>query len=178
MPSSSTPMEKSLQPPRPRQDEAPACHARRSIGTNCTSSPSRRIKKCAETRRSTIPRKYVCASASSRLVNKRSIASPPNSPGGRLMQCTTSSVTAVPRGRASWFGESTTRSGFVVFDAKALHSVAQLAERDAEQLGGRRAVKAGLAERLEDRLALDAVQIIGQRACIRLTVLLGTGGCA
>src|SRR6185503_5593754 len=45
VPSSSTPTEKSLQVVRPRQDEAPACQARRWIGTNCTTLPSRRTRK-------------------------------------------------------------------------------------------------------------------------------------
>src|SRR5213596_2716078 len=45
-PSSSTPIEKSLQRLRPRQHDAPACHARRCTGTNCSSSPSRRTRKC------------------------------------------------------------------------------------------------------------------------------------
>src|SRR6266849_397867 len=96
--------------------------------------------------------------------------SPPYSPGGRLIECTTSSVIASPAGRSSWFGEATKRqplsrpSGprFILFDAEALHAVAQLAEGDAEQLGRRGAVEPGLAERLHDRLALDAVEVVGQ----------------
>ena len=48
-PSSSTPIEKSLQFARPRQADGPACQARRSQDTNCSSSPSRRITKWDET---------------------------------------------------------------------------------------------------------------------------------
>ena len=43
------PIEKSLQRLRPRQDEAPACQARRSSATNWMTSPSRRMRKCDET---------------------------------------------------------------------------------------------------------------------------------
>ena len=43
-PSSSTPMEKSLQRSRPRHDDTPACQARLSGGTKHTSSPPRRMK--------------------------------------------------------------------------------------------------------------------------------------
>src|SRR6266568_2064417 len=41
------------------------------------------------------------------LVNSRTTASPPNSPGGRLMLCTTSSVTGECPGRSSKLGEGT-----------------------------------------------------------------------
>src|SRR5207249_10446897 len=41
-------------------------------------------------------RKSACAAGSSRLVKSRSIASPPYWPGGRLIECTTSSVTGSP----------------------------------------------------------------------------------
>src|SRR6266508_1099726 len=168
LPSSSTPIEKSLQRSRARQLETPACHARRSTGTNCTSSPSRRMRKCDETRRSAISRKYGCASGSRRLVNRRSMASPPYSPGGRLIECTTSSVISVPGGRSSWLGDAMTRAGVsVIFDAQALHAVAQLPEGDAEELGGGGAVEAGLAERLDDSLALDVVEVIRQRPGFR-----------
>jgi hypothetical protein len=43
------PMEKSLQHARPFQLESPACHARLPHGTNWRSSPSRRMRKCADT---------------------------------------------------------------------------------------------------------------------------------
>src|SRR5689334_6866622 len=99
------------------------------------------------------------------------MASPPYSPGGRLIECTTSSVSASPTGRSSWLGDSTRRHGasqpsgrsFIFFDAQPLHAVAQLPEGDAEELGRGGAVEAGLAERFEDRLALDAVEVVGQR---------------
>ena len=51
-------------------------------------------------------RKYGCAAGSSRLVNSRSIASPPYCPGGKLIECTTRSVIAAPGGRSSQFGEA------------------------------------------------------------------------
>src|SRR3989442_15656192 len=110
-----------------------------------------------------------------RLVKSRSIGSPPYSPGGRLIECTTSRVISVPAGRSSWLGESTMRSGFaVVFDAKALHPVPELAERDAQELRRRSAVEAGLAKRLEDRLALDVVEVIGQRPGLRFAFRFGS----
>ncbi len=97
---------------RPRKFDGPACQARASQDTNCTSSPSRRIRKWADTCR---PRRFAsnhgCASQSSRFWNSASIASPPNSPGGRLMLCTTSRVGGTPcAGRASWFGEGAWRA--------------------------------------------------------------------
>src|SRR5688500_14223359 len=176
LPSSSMPTEKSLQRLRPRQREAPACHARRAGGTNCTSSPSRRTRKCADTRMPWIPRKYGCAAGSSRLVNRRSMASPPYSPGGRLMQWIIARLTAAPGGRSSWLGDRTTRTrlAILVGDAEALHAIAQLAEGDAEQLGGGGAVEAGLAQRLDDRPALQGVEVVGQglgRPVARLLVL-------
>src|SRR5687768_11963605 len=171
VPSSSMPTEKSLQRLRPRQADAPACHARRSTGTNCTSSPSRRIRKCAETRMPWISAKYGCSRGSRRLVKKRSMASPPYCPGGRLMQCRTARVTSVPGGRSSQLGESTTLIG----DAEALHAVAQLAERDAQELRRRGAVEAGLAQGLEDRLALQGVEVLGQRLAAAVAGLLRLG---
>jgi hypothetical protein len=44
------------------------------------------------------------------LVNSRSIASPPNWPGGSEMPCTTTSVTSRASGRASALGERTRRA--------------------------------------------------------------------
>src|SRR4051794_4233044 len=41
--------ESSLQFSRPRYADRPACHARASQLTNCSSAPSRRMKKCADT---------------------------------------------------------------------------------------------------------------------------------
>src|SRR5690348_12327814 len=97
--------------------------------------------------------------------------SPPYSPGGRLIECTTRSEGRRPTGRSSWFGDGTKRQGrsrpsgpsFIFPDAQALHAIAQLPEGDAEKLGRRRTVEAGLAERLEDRLALDGIQILRER---------------
>ena len=57
LPSSSTPIEKSLQRSRPPHDDAPACHARFAQGTNCTIAPSRRTRKWAETLRLAISAK-------------------------------------------------------------------------------------------------------------------------
>src|SRR3954468_19593560 len=174
MPSSSTPIEKSLQRSRPRQRETPACQARRVVATNCTTAPSRRTRKWDDTRSVPISWKYGCAAGSRQLVKRRSIASPPYSPGGRLIECTTSSVISSPGGRSSWLGDWTYRqpsirpSGArIILDAQALHAVAELPEGNAEELGGGRAVESGLAERLQDRLALDVVQVVGQ----------GAGGC-
>src|SRR2546428_10818852 len=100
------------------------------------------------------------------------MASPPYSPGGRLIECRTTRVISLPGGRSSWFGESTTLIG----DLQPLHPVAQLAEGDPEQLRGGGAVETGLAERLEDRLALQAVEVVRQRlprAVDRLVVVAG-----
>src|SRR5439155_1009033 len=169
-PSSSTPTEKSLQRLRPRQHDAPACHARRSTGTNCSSSPSRRTRKCADSCRVAMSRKYGCAAGSSRLVKRRSIASPPYCPGGKLIECRTRSVIAAPGGRSSQFGEAIYRASgsrpsgpIFIADAEALHPVAQLPEGDAEKLGSRRTVEPGFRQRIEDRLALQAVEVVGQR---------------
>src|SRR5712692_5204810 len=54
--------------------------------------------------------------------------------------------------------------GFIViFYVEPLHAVAQLAEGDSQQLRGGGAVELGLGERLVDRPALDAVQVLGER---------------
>src|SRR5712692_2674473 len=54
--------------------------------------------------------------------------------------------------------------GFIViFYAEPLHAVAKLAEGDSQQLRGGGAVELGLGERLVDRPALDAVQVLGER---------------
>ena len=50
------------------------------------------------------------ASAGRVPVNSRSIHGPPNSPGGRLMPCTTSSSGKTPAGRASKCGDNTWRA--------------------------------------------------------------------
>src|SRR5690349_22404100 len=47
-------------------------------------------------------------------------------------------------------------------DAETLHAIAHGAAGDAQQLGGCRAVVAGLLERFEDRFFFDAVQILLQ----------------
>src|SRR5213075_1404496 len=72
---------------------------------------------------------------------------------------------------------ASSRLGVILY-AKPLHPVTELTESDTEELGRRRAVEAGLAERLEDRFALDAVEVIRQRAGIRLAVPLGARRCA
>src|SRR5262245_59403903 len=176
VPSSSMPTEKSLQRPRPRQEEAPACHARRSTGTNCTTSPSRRTRKCDDTFRAWISAKYGCAAGSRRLVNRRSMCSPPYSPGGRLIECSTTRLISAPAGRSSWLGEST----ILIRNREPLHPVAQLPEGDAEELRRRGAVELGLGERLEDRLALDLVEVLRQRigrgAALLERALRGLGG--
>ena len=53
-----------------------------------------------------------------------------------------------------------------LLDPQPLHPVAHRAERDAEQLRRGRAVEARLLERLVDRRALDAVEIILQRPLV------------
>ncbi len=54
-------MEKSLQRSRPFHADFPACQARSSQGTYWITSPSRRTRKCAETRTPASPAKYGCA---------------------------------------------------------------------------------------------------------------------
>src|SRR5262245_38755761 len=105
---------------------------------------------------------------------------PPNSPGGRLMWWITSRSTSQPVGRSSKLGEATKRAplmspapvrctagsalGIELFlDAEPFHAIAQRAECDAQELGGRGAVVVGLLERVENRLALDGVQALLQR---------------
>src|SRR5207237_1268882 len=109
-----------------------------------------------------------CARGSRRLVKNRSMASPPYSPGGKLIECTTSSETTLPAGRSSQLGEATRRapatqrSGLgVVFltNAQALQAVAQLPEGDAEQARRRSAVESRLGKRRENRIALQPVEV-------------------
>src|SRR5262245_35755045 len=104
------------------------------------------------------------------------MCAPPYSPGGRLMECSTTRLICTPCGRSSWLGEST----ILIGDREALHAVAQLPEGDAEELGRRGAVEVGLGERLEDRLALDLVEVLRQRigpgAALVERALRGLGG--
>src|SRR5688572_23268414 len=82
------------------------------------------------------------------------------------MECRTTKVISVSGGRSSQFGDST----ILIFDIQTLHAVAQLAERNAQKPSGGSAVEAGLAERLQDRFALQAVEVRGQRGverCLR-----------
>ena len=81
--------------------------ARRSGGTNCTTSPSRRIKRCADTRRLARSWNSSCASAGRLPVKRRAIQGPPNSPGGRLMPCRIRRSGTTPDGRASKNGDNT-----------------------------------------------------------------------
>src|SRR5260221_12719647 len=67
---------------------------------------------------------------------------------------------------------ASSRLGVILY-SKPLHPVTELTESDTEELGRRRAVEGGLAERLEDRFALDAVELIRQGPGIRRAVLLG-----
>ncbi len=67
-----------------------------------------------------------------------------------------------PAGRASGGKRAQSRPGPSV-DVETLHPVAQRAEGDAQQLRRGGAVVAGLLERALDRLALDLVEIVGQR---------------
>src|SRR5438105_8182823 len=88
-----------------------------------------------------------------------------------MCECSTSGVKASHAGRSSWLGEATKRQppsrpsgpSLILLDAEALHAVAQLPERDAEELRRGGAVEPGLAERFEDRLALEVVEVVGQR---------------
>ena len=100
-------MEKSLQRSRPFQLRARR-HATRAArhGTNWISSPSRRMKKWLETSR---PRNRSIdtdgRAGRDGSGRDRSPPVPPNSPGGRLMLCTTSRRSRLPVGRSSKFGD-------------------------------------------------------------------------
>src|SRR5688572_10242275 len=118
--------------------------------------------------------KYGCASQSSVLVNSRCTSSPPYTPGGRLMECTTTRSTAAPSGRGPKFGEASLRAkryqpashrlapsgtGRVIGlfaarrgDRQPRDAVADLAQAQAQSLGGRGAVEVGLAQRLHQDL--------------------------
>src|SRR5713101_9406892 len=86
--------------------DLPACQARSVKPTYCVTAPSRATTTCEDTRNEPTSAKYGCSSAGKELVNSRSIQGPPNSPGGRLMPCTTIRSASTPAGRASWFGDA------------------------------------------------------------------------
>ena len=143
VPSSSTPIEMSLQRSSARQRETPACQALRWMGTNWTSSPSRRTRKWADTRSDSSPANAGCLPGSSRFVNRSSISVPPNSPGGRLIEWRTRSVVCAPRGRSSQFGEATCRasrcspSGLNAFKLRDRQRPARVFPGAASGSGGR-----------------------------------------
>src|SRR3569832_2567718 len=119
--------------------------------------------------------KYGCAFQSSVFVKSCCTPSPPYSPGGRLIECTTMRSMAAPCGRAPKFGEARRRAKryqppshsdgtsavVIVVVAAAGHrdrlprdAVADLPQRQAELLRGGRAVVIGLAQRLHENRAL------------------------
>src|SRR5689334_5458245 len=87
--------------------------------------------------------------------------------------------TVEPAGRSSQFGEGTNRAPSaspslpmrngsalrieLFVDAQALHAIAQGPEGDAEELRRRSAVVAGLLQRVENGLALQRIELLGQR---------------
>jgi len=73
------------------------------------SAPVRRMKKCADTRKSAMPANEGSARGSSVFVKRRMTSSLPNRPGGSEMPWMTASETVVPGGRASQFGEAICR---------------------------------------------------------------------
>src|SRR5713101_5429520 len=101
------------------------------------------------------------------------MASPPNSPGGRLMLCTTSSVTSECSGRSSQLGEHTVcvkKSETHSPNSQPFHAVAQRPKSDAQELGRGGAIEAGFFKGLEDDFLFDTVQVFLQRpsgACSR-----------
>ena len=107
VPSSSMPMEKSLQFSRFLNEETPACQAFLSNETNCFKFPVLSIKKWEETFKPEISLKYSCLEISNLLRKKSSIFFVPNSPGGRLMQWITTRSIEVFEGLSSKFGEFT-----------------------------------------------------------------------
>ena len=107
VPSSSIPIEKSLQFSLFSNEETPACQAFLSIETNCFKFPVLSIKKWEETFKLDIFLKYWCLEISNLFRKKSSIFFAPNSPGGRLMQWITTRSIEVFKGLSSKFGEIT-----------------------------------------------------------------------
>src|SRR6218665_2313125 len=145
------------------------------------------MKKCAEACR---PRRvwgWGGPGGSSRLVNSCCTAVPPNSPGGRLIECSTIRSTGLPgAGRGPWLGDGSlwakrcqppshgpAASGRASVDAamwlwrllivrdgdvQALDAVADLAHADAQPDGGRAPVEARFAQCAHQYLALMLVE--------------------
>ena len=84
--------------------------ARRRTARTARPSPSRRTSTCADTRRPGDGREIRMRVGRQLVREQRSIHGPPNSPGGRLMPCTTISSGARPGGRSSQLGDSTWRA--------------------------------------------------------------------
>src|SRR3954471_23760612 len=103
-------------------------------------------------------------------------------PGGRLIECTTTRSIAAPSGRAPKLGEATRwakryqpwshraslpsgRGGLIGFfaarrgDGEARDAIADLAQAQSQLLGGGGAVEVGLAQGLDQDLALLLVQV-------------------
>src|SRR4051812_21672954 len=119
--------------------------------------------------------KYGCAFQSSVFVNRRCTSSPPNWPGGRLIECTTIRSTCAPAGRALWLGEDRRRakpyqpschsvaddSGWLVIrvvaagrgDRQPRDPVADLPQRESQPLRRRRPVEAAFVQRAHQDLA-------------------------
>ena len=118
-------------------------------------------------------------------MNSRSIASPPYSPGGRLIEWSTHEVDRVAAGRGPKFGDAQrararrsqpsrhadvravrahSRSApprvAADVDAEARHAVAHLAQRQAQARAGRGAVEAMALERAHQDVALDVVEVL------------------
>ena len=162
-------------------------HARRARRTTRTAAARRRggSRNAPRPRRPRIVSKYGCASQSSRLVNSRSIASPPYSPGGRLIEWTHDEIDRARRRAAARSSATRTRARrrsqpsrhagarrrrlahsrsappvsppTLTFEAR--HAVAHLAQRQAEADAGRGAIEAMVLERAHEDVALDLVEV-------------------
>src|SRR4051812_44153957 len=123
--------------------------------------------------------KYGCAFQSRVLVNSCCTPSPPYSPGGRLIECTTTRSMAAPAGRGPKLGDSSRRakryqppshcagvSGLVMRVVGAAgdryrepgDAVADLPQRQTQALRGGRAVVVGFLQRLHEDVALLLVE--------------------
>ena len=101
VPSSSMPTEKSLQAERPQYSRpagVPSAPIERHVLRQRSVARDQHVRRDRE---SWIVAKYGCASAGRSLQNNRSIQPLPNSPGGKLMPCTTMRPSSAPPGRSS-----------------------------------------------------------------------------
>ena len=178
------PIEKSLQSSRPRQRDAPACQARSSHETNCSSSPSRRTRKCAETveaadrrevrmrvpveRVGEQPLDRVAAVFAGRQADRMDHHQVDVVAAGRGAEVRRRDAARCAQPAAALPGAARrlTRVGAARVaadvDVEARHPVAHLAQRQAQADAGGGAVEAVVLERAHQDVALDVVEIPGE----------------